>query len=279
MDLGFTRTLAKKNTFCVELRTYAHVAYFLKIIIVQLRNVSPKICLSLDMDPVFLHCHLVVDPLLRFRRAPLTQPAQHRRRGEVVSQNCMAYSRSADVHRCHRLVLPQRRVYINFIIIPLEFHSQVSSLNSCHAVHDTATAAMRVLPNYLVTYLPIVAVMLINPILYRYSSKEIDRQLVSRFSQITAQERQIMNKFKMKFVMITVVFYVCWMPNIINGIVLWSAWYQLPVKFVIVNWYLMAILNPLQAFFNALVYRKWDCTFKITELKSPVVRFSVLLLS
>jgi Ocular albinism type 1 protein len=130
---------------------------------------------------------------------------------------------------------------------------------------------MRVLPNYLVTYLPIVTVMLVNPILYRQSSKEIDRQLVSRFSQITAQERQIMNKFKMKFVMITVVFYVCWMPNIINGIVLWSSWSQLPVKFVVFNWYLMAMLNPLQAFFNALVYRKWDCTFKITELKSPVV--------
>jgi ocular albinism type 1 protein len=135
--------------------------------------------------------------------------------------------------------------------------------------------------------------MIINPLLYCFSSKEIDKQLIARLSQITTTEREIMNKFKMKFAIITTVFYVCWLPNLINGVILWSAWVKLPVKFVVFNWYVMvswydytfdvdvllqlvffyakAITNPLQAFFNALVYRKWDSAYKITEMKSPVV--------
>jgi hypothetical protein len=102
-----------------------------------------------------------------------------------------------------------------------------------------STAALRVLPNYLVTYIPIAAVMIINPLLYIFSSKEIDKQLIARLSQITTTEREIMNKFKMKFAIITTVFYVCWLPNLINGVILWSAWVKLPVKFVVFNWYVM----------------------------------------
>jgi ocular albinism type 1 protein len=32
-------------------------------------------------------------------------------------------------------------------------------------------------------------------------------------------------------------------------------------KITVINWYIIAVFNPLQAFFNALVYRKWGDKF------------------
>lgn len=58
--------------------------------------------------------------------------------------------------------------------------------------------------------------------------------------------------------MINVVFYICWMPNLICGLILWTSWHNLPDRFISVIWYMMAILNPLQAFFNVFLYRKWQ---------------------
>lgn len=58
--------------------------------------------------------------------------------------------------------------------------------------------------------------------------------------------------------MINLVFYICWLPNLICGITLWTMWHALPERFLISIWYIMAIINPLQAFFNTLVYRKWQ---------------------
>lgn len=71
-------------------------------------------------------------------------------------------------------------------------------------------------------------------------------------------ERSINTTLKWKFFMINLIFYICWTPNLIGGITMWTSWHKLPEKFLIPIWYLMAILNPLQAFFNALVYRKWQ---------------------
>lgn len=128
----------------------------------------------------------------------------------------------------------------------------------CHDISKFSTAILRVLPNYCVTYLPMIMVMIVNPTLYSFSSKEIDKQLSLRLNQVTSRERKIMKIFKLKFSSINIIFYICWIPNLINGILLWTYWYDLPVKLMIVVWYLMAILNPLQALLNALVYRKWN---------------------
>ena len=107
-------------------------------------------------------------------------------------------------------------------------------------------------------YGPILAVMIVNPIIYRKSSKEVQKQLMMRYGQMTNNERKIQRVFQIKFSLINIIFYICWLPNVINGLLLWIFWFHLPVKVIIVSWYLEAILNPLQAFFNALVYRKWS---------------------
>lgn len=114
------------------------------------------------------------------------------------------------------------------------------------------------MPNYILNYGPILMVMIANPILYYMCSKEVDRQLIQRYGQYTNNERQIHDLFKLKFSMINIIFYICWMPNIINAVLMWTMWFHLPVRVIIISWYIMAVLNPLQAFFNVLVYRKWN---------------------
>lgn len=129
---------------------------------------------------------------------------------------------------------------------------------SCHDVHDLGTALLRVMPNYVLNYVPILVVMIVNPILYVKCSKEVDKQLVERYGQYTNNERQIHDMFKIKFSLINLVFYICWLPNIVNAVLMWTMWFHLPAHIIIVSWYIIAILNPLQAFFNVLVYRKWN---------------------
>lgn len=120
------------------------------------------------------------------------------------------------------------------------------------------TALIRVMPNYVLNYGPILIVMIVNPIIYVQCSKEVDKQLIQRYGQYTNNERQIHDMFKIKFSLINIVFYICWLPNIINAILMWTMWFDLPVRVIICSWYIMAVLNPLQAFLNVLVYRKWN---------------------
>jgi ocular albinism type 1 protein len=132
------------------------------------------------------------------------------------------------------------------------------SVFSCHDIHDLGTALSRVMPNYILNYGTIVFVMLANPIIYYQCSKEVDKQLVQRYGQYTNNERQIHDLFKIKFSLLNLIFYICWLPNIINAILMWTMWFHLPIRVIIISWYVMAVLNPLQALFNSLVYRKWN---------------------
>lgn len=143
------------------------------------------------------------------------------------------------------------------------------SIFSCHDIHDIWTALLRVMPNYIMNYGPIAFVMFANPIIYVMCSREVDHQLVERYGQYTNNERQIKDIFNIKFLLINLIFYLCWLPNIISAIVIWTMWDHLPVSFVIISWHVIAILNPLQAFFNAFVYRKWsnkiNCCFALKQ--------------
>lgn len=129
---------------------------------------------------------------------------------------------------------------------------------SCHDIRSFWTAIARVLPNYILNYGTILFVMIANPILYFLCSKEVDRQLIERYGQYTNAERQINDLFKLKFSLINLIFYICWLPNIVNAVLMWTMWFDLPVRVIVTSWYILAILNPLQAFFNVFVYRKWN---------------------
>ncbi|KAG7172262.1 G-protein coupled receptor 143-like [Homarus americanus] len=127
---------------------------------------------------------------------------------------------------------------------------------NCHS--KAVNPYIRFLPNYLSSFIPIVVVMIGNPVLYCLAFSRVEKQIMSARGRYTQSERRVVDGLLKKFSLINVVFYLCWLPNIINGIVLWTTWDDLPKTFVLIIWYLMAILNPLQAVFNCVVYRSWD---------------------
>ncbi|XP_043255008.1 G-protein coupled receptor 143-like [Colletes gigas] len=128
---------------------------------------------------------------------------------------------------------------------------------NCHNLTSLSTAILRILPNYCATYVLLTAVMIINPILYFASTRDLQTAVSCSLAQITGRERKLVQTIKVKFALTNVAYYVCWLPNLINGILLWTLWFQLPIKAIITLWYIMAVTNPLQAFFNALVYKRW----------------------
>ncbi|XP_049867680.1 G-protein coupled receptor 143-like [Pectinophora gossypiella] len=129
---------------------------------------------------------------------------------------------------------------------------------TCHNLTSVSNALLRVLPNYCATYLPIATVMIVNPVMYLLASKNIEMAVALPLAQFTSKERRVVDTLKIKFCLINTVFYVCWLPNLINGVLLWTMWFTIPVKSIIVIWYIMAVFNPMQALLNALVYRKWN---------------------
>ncbi|KAL0842140.1 hypothetical protein ABMA28_014316 [Loxostege sticticalis] len=129
---------------------------------------------------------------------------------------------------------------------------------TCHNLTSVTSALYKILPNYCATYVPIAIVMIVNPVMYMLSSKNVEMAVALPLAQFTSKERRVVDALRVKFLFINVVFYVCWLPNLINGVLLWTMWFNMPVKVIIVVWYIMAFLNPMQALLNALVYRKWS---------------------
>ncbi|GJQ75634.1 hypothetical protein Trydic_g17712 [Trypoxylus dichotomus] len=127
----------------------------------------------------------------------------------------------------------------------------------CHTSNSLSMALLRILPNYFATYIPITLVMIVNPILYKSATKDMERVITALSGQFTSKEREIMDSIKMKFSLINLMFYICWVPNLINGVLIWVLWFQTPIHIIVIVWYIMALLNPLQALFNCLVYRRW----------------------
>lgn len=105
------------------------------------------------------------------------------------------------------------------------------------------SAIFRILPNYIFTYLPIATVMIANPCFYRCSTKDMEEIITSASGQFTSREREILDAIKIKFSVINLVFYICWVPNLINGVLLWTLWFHLPDEWIIVVWYIMVIQN------------------------------------
>ncbi|XP_022918236.1 G-protein coupled receptor 143-like [Onthophagus taurus] len=123
--------------------------------------------------------------------------------------------------------------------------------------HTRENVSFKILPNFLVTYVPITIVMIVNPILYSLSTKDMETVIATISGQFTSKEREVMDAIKRKFFYINLAFVLCWAPNLINGVFIWSSWFHIPSKIIIILWYLMAVMNPLQALFNCIVYRRW----------------------
>lgn len=122
------------------------------------------------------------------------------------------------------------------------------------------------LPHYLSTYIPMIGVMIVNPILFYCSSNLVKKDLHNRGTAVEEQNK-IVSEVIRRFFTFILIFYVCWLPNLINGVLLLilrqdrlkpdeplSYGECLALQVFIAIWQVMAILNPIQAFLNSLVY-------------------------
>ncbi|XP_075221067.1 G-protein coupled receptor 143-like isoform X2 [Lycorma delicatula] len=112
-------------------------------------------------------------------------------------------------------------------------------LTCLHFGVDNESSFILVLPNYLATYLPMISVMVLNPILYCYAGRHVRRMVLQGFAQYTNKEREIVDSTYLTFTLINLVFYICWLPNLISTIVVWFQWHNLPVRTVLILWYIM----------------------------------------
>ncbi|XP_064620704.1 G-protein coupled receptor 143-like [Lineus longissimus] len=113
---------------------------------------------------------------------------------------------------------------------------------------------LNTVPHFLSYYIPLVFVMITNPLLYIYASKLVKGLVSGRSGRYTDSERSIVVRIREKFFLIMLVFYVCWLVNVINGILLIFK-HQVSSGVFVALWNAMAVLNPLQAVLNTLVYK------------------------
>lgn len=122
------------------------------------------------------------------------------------------------------------------IFLSIRSFSQICDCDfRCEDIHSLPSA----LPNSLFTYGPMLLIMILNPILYFNSMKEYTINLSNLLNQQTENERTYHKTFKMKYALITVIFYVCWLPNLINGMFIWFLWHDLPLGGILICWYAM----------------------------------------
>ncbi|XP_050436169.1 G-protein coupled receptor 143-like [Adelges cooleyi] len=134
---------------------------------------------------------------------------------------------------------------------------------NCYNLSPNENAVIKFLPNYFLTFVPIITVMIANPILYGISTKYIYHIITSYMAQYSTKERKMLDLFKLRFALINLGFYLCWSPNLINALIVWTSWDNLPSGIMLTLWYLMAILNPMQAFFNTFLYNMLEHTEQI----------------
>lgn len=129
---------------------------------------------------------------------------------------------------------------------------------NCHDIDTLSGALAHIFPNYCATFFPMAAIMIVNPILYFCSTQDVRFIISVRLGQYTQRERNAVDGIKTKFLFIIITFYICWLPNLICGVLIWSVWLKLPEKLIVSLWYVMAVMNPLQALLNTVVYRRWS---------------------
>lgn len=116
---------------------------------------------------------------------------------------------------------------------------------SCHNLTSLSSAILRILPNYCATYVLLAIVMIANPILYIASTRDLETAVLHSMAQMTGRERRLIQTVRLKFALINLVYYVCWTPNLINGILLWTLWFKLPITAIITLWYIMVCLDVI----------------------------------
>ncbi|XP_017579075.1 G-protein coupled receptor 143 [Pygocentrus nattereri] len=134
------------------------------------------------------------------------------------------------------------------------------SISSCE------NGLQHAIPHYVTTYTPLLLVLLVNPILFTRTVSAVTSLLKGRQGIYTENERRLGTEIKIRFFKILLVFFICWLPNLINESLLFYLEMQTDIKaselknirnVALITWFIMGILNPMQAFLNTLAFHGW----------------------
>ncbi|KAM9669231.1 LOW QUALITY PROTEIN: G-protein coupled receptor 143-like [Dama dama] len=122
------------------------------------------------------------------------------------------------------------------------------------------------IPHYITTYLPLLLVLVGNPILFRKTVTAVASLLKGRQGVYTENERRLGAVIKTRFFKIMLVFIVCWFSNVINESLLFYLEMQPDINgsslkqvrnAAKTTWFMMGILNPAQGFLLSLAFYGW----------------------
>ncbi|XP_036965413.1 G-protein coupled receptor 143 isoform X2 [Acanthopagrus latus] len=128
------------------------------------------------------------------------------------------------------------------------------------SISDCEQGLQHAIPHYVTTYAPMLLVLVANPVFF---SRTIS---AGRQGIYTENERRLATEIKIRFFKIMLVFFICWVPNIINESLLFYLEMQTDINdngfrdirnAALITWFIMGILNPMQAFLNTLAFHGW----------------------
>uniref|UniRef100_A0A2K6Q286 G-protein coupled receptor 143 n=1 Tax=Rhinopithecus roxellana TaxID=61622 RepID=A0A2K6Q286_RHIRO len=122
------------------------------------------------------------------------------------------------------------------------------------------------IPHYVTMYLPLLLVLMANPILFQKTVTAVASLLKGRQGIYTENERRMGAVIKIRYFKIMLVLIICWLSNIINESLLFYLEMQTdinggslkPVRTAAkTTWFIMGILNPAQGFLLSLAFYGW----------------------
>ncbi|XP_008592849.1 PREDICTED: G-protein coupled receptor 143-like, partial [Galeopterus variegatus] len=122
------------------------------------------------------------------------------------------------------------------------------------------------IPHYATTYLPLLLVLVANPILFQKTVMAGASLLKGRQGIYTENERRMGAVIKIRFFKIMLVLIICWLSNIINESLLFYLEMQPDINggslkgvrsAAKTTWFIMGILNPAQGFLLSLAFYGW----------------------
>uniref|UniRef100_A0A8C4IUB6 G-protein coupled receptor 143 n=1 Tax=Dicentrarchus labrax TaxID=13489 RepID=A0A8C4IUB6_DICLA len=134
------------------------------------------------------------------------------------------------------------------------------------SISDCEQGLQHAIPHYATTYAPMLLVLVANPIFFNRTVSAVTSLLKGRQGIYTENERRLANEIKRRFFKIMLVFFICWVPNIINESLLFYLEMQTDINdssfrnirnAALITWFIMGILNPMQAFLNTLAFHGW----------------------
>ncbi|CAH6780068.1 G-protein coupled receptor 143 [Phodopus roborovskii] len=122
------------------------------------------------------------------------------------------------------------------------------------------------IPHYVTTYLPLLLVLVANPILFHKTVAAVASLLKGRKGVYTENERLMGSMIKTRFFKIMLVLIACWLSNIINESLLFYLEMQPDIHGASLKriqnaarttWFIMGILNPAQGLLLSLAFNGW----------------------